>query len=125
MANTVYDIETVTLQDGNDVEVRSLPLKLLRVANRIIGELGKDLTEEEVSQGLTEEDLFYERIASAAAVSISRQRPEVWDAGKQKATEAAEDLLDMPTIFRIIKIATGVELNNPKLVEIAQELTEE
>lgn len=75
-----------------------------------------------------------EALLDAAAVCLMKQVPEYWDKHKNKDeetglarggySEEAEDAFDMPTVYRVIKICGGVDLNNPDLIRAAMEAAE-
>lgn len=127
-AQSVYDEEVLRLQDDSELLVRTLPIKRLRTANKMLGALGDDLTEREVEAGLDVGEASTERLLDVAAFAVSARKPEVWNSSTRTHTEEAEDLFDVPTILRIIKVATGVDLSKvmemAAMVEAAQEETE-
>ncbi len=75
---------------------------------------------------LTEDDNGMWIFIDASAIALSKERPEFWDAdkndGKGGASEVAEDVLDMPTVYRILSVCGGVNLNDPNLIAAATEV---
>lgn len=115
MATTVYTTEEVTLQDGGTVTLRPLNIKGLRKFMAKMEEFGKVETE---AQGM-------EILLDAASICLMKQRPELWDKdakeGNGGASEEAEEVLDMPTVYKILEVCGGVKLNDPELIARAQE----
>lgn len=116
MASTVYSTEEVTLQDDTEVLLKPLNIKSLRVFMETMDAFGKVQDEE---QGLNV-------LLDASSICLRSQRPELWDNSlndkKGGHTEDAEELLDMPTIYKILEICGGVKLNDPNLIAAATEL---
>lgn len=110
MATSVYSTEEIELQDGTTVVLKPLNIKTLRSFMTTMERFGEeDATEEE---GL-------EVLLDAAALCLKGQRPEFWD-GK-KHTEDFEEVVDMPTIYKILDVCGGVKLNDPNLLAMARE----
>jgi hypothetical protein len=99
MATRVYDVVELELQDGSVVEIRPLSIKRLRNFMEKIEDLSKAETEIESLSVLSD----------AATVAIQAFRPDV-------TQEQAEDILDMPTIWKILEIAGGIKAPDPNLL---------
>lgn len=115
MATTVYTTEDVTLQDGESVTLRPLNIKGLRKFMKKMDDFQKVESEED---GL-------EVLLNAAAICLMKERPDLWDKTKNENeggySDKAEDVFDMPTIYKIIEICGGVKLNDPELIAAATE----
>lgn len=103
MANTVYTVEEIELQDGSSVVLRPANIKTLRVFMKKIDELAT----------IENQDDYLEIVLDAAIILLKKQKPEFND------REIAEDCLDLDTIFKVIDACGGVKLNDPKMLEAA------
>lgn len=126
MATKVYNEEAITLQDGTEVTLRPLPIGRLRRfmdAWEKIGEVKDD------SEGFV---VFI----NCAGIAIEHEFKGKFDSLKAPASEEGEylsaeykeyceDVLDLDTIYKIIEVAGGLKLNDPKLLEAAQRLATE
>lgn len=106
MATTVYDVEVIKLQNGTEVTLKPLTINKLREFMKVMDGFGTAQTEIETLDVLLE----------ACGVALSKQEPDLV-ADKEKL----EDALDLPTIYRIIKICGGIDLENPNLLAAALE----
>lgn len=105
MATTVYDVEEVTLQDGKTVKLKPLSIRELRRFMEVMGKTSDTKSEDEALQVLVE----------ACGIALEKQIPELKD-----NKEMLEDLLDIPTINRIIKVCGGIDLEDPNLLAAVQ-----
>lgn len=105
MATTVYDVEEIQLQDGKTVKLKPLSIRELRRFMEVMGKTAVSTTEEEALSILIE----------ACGIALERQIPEIKD-----NKEMLEDILDVPTINRIIKVCGGIDLEDPNLLAAAQ-----
>ncbi len=106
MATTVYDVEVIKLQNDVEVTLKPLTINKLRKFMTVMDSFGTAATELETLSILID----------ACAVALENQLP---DLASNK--EALEDALDLPTIYRIIKISGGIDLENPNLLAAALE----
>ncbi len=114
MATTVYTAEEVELQDGTTVTLKPLNIKALRKFMKIMDSFSSAETEED---GL-------EVVIDASAVCLAKQKPEYFDESKGEhggASDEWEDVADMPTVYRILNVCGGVNLNSPELLAAAEE----
>ncbi len=111
MATTVYTTEEIQLQDDSKVTLRPLTIKSLRKFMTVMEGFAKASSDEE----------GFEVLLTAAALCLAKQRPDLYDAEAEKATEAFEDAADMPTIYKILDVCGGVKLNDPNLLAMAAE----
>lgn len=100
MATQAFKTEEIELQDGTTVLIKPFNIKNLRDFFKIINKL-KELKEEE--DGI---EILFE----ASTLAIKRTNPEL-AADKDKL----EEVLDLPTMHKIIEVAGGVNLNDPNL----------
>jgi hypothetical protein len=106
LATTVYDIEVVKLQNDEEVTLKPLTISSLRKFMQAMDKFSKAKTEDQTLSVLID----------ACAIALEKQLPDLV-ADKEKL----EDALDLPTIYRIIKICGGIDLENPNLVAAALE----
>ena len=104
MATTVYDVEEITLQNGATVKLKPLTIKELRKFMAAISKTGDAQTEDETLTVLID----------ACAVALEKQLPEL-----VKDRDAFEDVLDVPTINRILEVCGGIKMDDPNLLAAA------
>ena len=130
MANEVFKIVEITLQDGTPVLLRPLPIGPLR---RFMEswEKASDLDPNDDGFdvfinccGIALERTFEkdERFQTLRANSDERERGEVLS---EKYRDFLLDTLDIETIYKIIEICAGIKLNDPKLLEAAEKVLAE
>lgn len=96
MATKVNKEDTVTLQDGTEVQVRPLNIKNLRKFMEVVQKFEKVTTEVD---GL---DLMVE----ACQVALTKTAPKI-----SEDREYLEENLDMPAIYKIMNVAGGVDMS--------------
>lgn len=104
MATKAFNTESFELQDGTVVEIRPLNIKRLREFMEII---------EKFENAENQTDVI-DLMVDACAVAIARDNEEL-AADKEKL----EDILDVPTMYRVLEIAGGVKLDDPNLARAA------
>lgn len=104
MATTVYDVEEITLQNGQSVKLKPLSIKELR----------KFMTAIQKTATMTSEDETLTVLIDACAVALEKQLPDL-----VKDRDALEDALDVPTINRILEVCGGIKLDDPNLLAAA------
>jgi hypothetical protein len=136
LANTVYSVEEIELQDGRTATLRPLVIKRLRRFMKMMGEMGT-ADEPEIA-----EDIMF----NCAAFCLSKEHPQYWDNNKSNGsypdpeyvvtgaegeeipqidrlkggyTEEFEEAADTPTITRILKVCGGIDFENPELMKAA------
>lgn len=109
MATEVYTVEEVTLQDGENVELRPLNISRLRKFMVFMDKFAEAETEDE----------GFEILLDASALCLSNKAPQYWDGKEKKHTEEWEEAADMPTIYKILDVCGGVKLNDPNLLAAA------
>lgn len=101
MATKVYVTESFELQDGTEVEIKPLNIKRLRKFMEIVAKL------EETEKEVDAIDILFD----ATALVIERSNPKL-----AEDRETLEDILDVPTMYRILEVAGGVKLGDPNLL---------
>lgn len=104
MATTVYNVEEITLQNGVTVKLKPLTIKELRKFMVVIQKTADVTTEDETLTILIE----------ACAVALEKQLPDL-----VKDVDAFEDVLDVPTINRILEVCGGIKMDDPNLLAAA------
>ena len=103
MATTVYSVEEITLQNGATVKLKPLTIKELRKFMLAIAKTAEPGTTEEQTLDI---------LIDACAVALEKQLPDL-----VKDREAFEDVLDIPTINRILEVCGGIKMDaDPNLV---------
>jgi phosphohistidine swiveling domain-containing protein len=104
LATTVYSVEEITLQNGVTVKLKPLTIKELRKFMVVIQKTAEVTTEDETLTILIE----------ACAVALEKQLPDL-----VKDVDAFEDVLDVPTINRILEVCGGIKMDDPNLLAAA------
>jgi hypothetical protein len=112
LATTVYTTEDIELQDGSSVTLKPLNIKTLRKFMKTMESFAEAETEDE---GL-------EVMLDASALCLRAEKPEFWNDAENKHSEAFEDAVDMPSIYKILDVCGGLKLNDPNLLAAAQEV---
>jgi hypothetical protein len=98
MATTVHEERTLTLIDGTEISVRPLKISLLRPFLKKFDGIAAVAEDNEKSMGL---------LVECAQIAMQQYKPELaGDLAK------LEDLLDLPTVYKIVEAASGVTLGN-------------
>ena len=99
MAKTVYEVVDIELSDGTEITVRPLTIKNLKKFNEVIKGLQ--------AEGL-DDNKALEVFIDAGLVCMKQFRPEL-----AEDKEAFEDVIEVPTLMRILEIAGGLRLTDP------------
>jgi hypothetical protein len=110
MATAVYDVVSVELQDGTTLELRPLPIKQMRTFMKKLETLGETPEDGSEVDGM-------DQIVDLTKICLEKNK------GASKIKDY-EDVLDLPTAYKIIEVCTGVNLADPKLMELATTATE-
>ena len=101
MATTVYDVEQIQLQNGDTVTLKPLPISKLRKFMKVM----------QNTQDSNTEDAALNVLIDACAIALESELPEI-----VKDREKLEEILDLPTINRVIKVCGGIDLEDPNLL---------
>lgn len=117
MATTVFDIVTVKLQDGKDVNLKPLNIGLLR----------KFMEAWKQFANVEDEDQMFDIYVNCCGIALSKELAGTFENPLEKDGSLAddyraylEDILDIDTIFKILDVCGGLKLNDPKLLEQIQ-----
>ncbi len=105
MATTVYDTLEIELSDGSNVTLRPLPIKQLKKFMVIIDEM-KDPANEEKTEAEAM-DVFIR----AAIVCLEGMKSPLAENRDQ-----FEEIIDTPTMMKILEVCGGLSLNDPNLL---------
>ena len=106
MAPAVYDIVEIELSDGSTIILRPLPIKQLRKFMEVINTME---TAEDQSEAAAM-DVFIK----AAMVCLEILKPEL-----STDINKFEDIIEIPTMMKILEIAGGLKLTDPNLLGAA------
>ena len=96
MATTTHEEKTITLIDGTKVKVRPLKISLLRQFMKKFEGLGAVQNDNEKSMTL---------LMECVQIAMQQYKPEL-----SEDSAKLEDLLDLPTVYKIIEVASGSKL---------------
>jgi hypothetical protein len=106
MATTVYEIVDVELLDGSSITMKPLKIALLR---EFMKEFEKISDQKIAEDNIKSMDLLLD----CAVIAMKQYKPEL--AEKEKL----EEVIDLPTIYKVIEIAAGIKLNDPNVLAAA------
>lgn len=93
MATTVNEEKKVKLLDGQEIEIRPLKISLLRPFLKKFQAIQDVAEDNEKSMNL---------LMECVQIAMQQFKPELADDAK-----ALEDLLDLPTVYKIVEEASG------------------
>ena len=98
MATTVHETQEVVLIDGTKISVRPLKISLLRPFMKKFEGVAKVAEDNEKSMTL---------LVECVQIAMQQYKPEL--AGD---IQKLEDLLDLPTVYKIVEAASGINLSS-------------
>jgi len=104
LATTVYNVEKITLQNGQEVELKPLSIKQLRKFMKALQE----------SQNVTSEDETLSILINAVGFALESQLPDL-----ASDRDKLEEALDVPTINRILEVCGGIKMDESNLLAAA------
>lgn len=96
MATTKYEENTVTLIDGSTISVRPLKISLLRPFMKKFEGVAAVAEDNEKSMTL---------LVECVQIAMEQYKPEL-----ANDITKLEDILDLPTVYKIVEAASGVKL---------------
>ena len=105
MATTVYDIVEIELSDGTTITLKPLSIKKLREFMEVISKVDEENATEESTM-----DTFIQ----AAMLCLETARPDI---GKNK--DKFEEVVEVPTMMKILEVCGGLKLTDPNLLGAA------
>jgi len=97
MATTIHEEKTLTLIDGTEIKVRPLKISLLRPFLKKFEGVAAVAEDNEKSMTL---------LVECAQIAMKQYKPEI-----AEDLSKLEELLDLPTVYKIVEAASGVTLN--------------
>lgn len=97
MATSVHESTELTLMDGSKITVRPLKISLLRTFMKQFDQVALVADDNEKSMNL---------LVECVATAMQQYKPELAD------TKILEEILDLPTVYKIIEAASGVKLQD-------------
>lgn len=97
MATTVHEEKTLTLIDGTEISVRPLKISLLRPFLKKFEGVAAVADDNEKSMTL---------LVECAQIAMKQYKPEIAD-----DLAKLEEVLDLPTVYKIVEAASGMTLN--------------
>lgn len=107
MPTTVYDIVEIELSNGDSIALRPLPIKQMKRFMDLIQSANKENAEETEEQVM---DLFIK----GAMLCLEVLKPEY-----SKDRDKFEEIIEVPTMMKILEIAGGLKLDDPNLLGAA------
>ena len=104
MANTVYEIFTIRLSDGTELEIRPLTIKNLKKFTAVI----KRLSELDVADG---DEAAMDVFVDAGLVCMKQFKPEL-----AEDRDKFEEIIEVPTLMKILEVAGGLKMNDPNFL---------
>jgi hypothetical protein len=98
MSTTVHEESKVTLLDGTEISLRPLKISLLRPFLKKF---------EKVADVVEDNDKSMSLLVECVLIAMQQYSPE-----HAKDVKILEDLLDLPTVYKIIEAASGIDLGN-------------
>lgn len=109
MATTVYQTEDIILQDGTEITLKRLNIKNQRkFMNRF-----ENLEVTESNDEATDQMVELAKICLVGVLKGTKHEENSQD------DEWLEEVLDEPTIYKIIEVCAGIKLNDPNLLAAA------
>ena len=106
MATTVYEVVEVELLDGSKISMKPLKISLLR---DFMKEFQKIADPKIAEDNIKSMDLLLE----CAAIAMKQYNSELTE------KEKLEEVIDLPTIYKVIEVAAGIKLNDPNALAAA------
>lgn len=106
MATAVYETVEVEIGEGKIVELKPLKIKYLR---EFMTEFQKISNEDIASDNILSMDLLLD----CAVIAMKQYDPEL------ASKEVLEDIIDLPTVYKVIEVASGIKLNDPNALAAA------
>jgi len=98
MATTVNESKTVTMIDGTTLNVRPLKISLLREFMKKFEGIAKVADDNDKSMSI---------LMECVQIAMRQYNPELAD-----NKEALEENLDLPTVYKIVEEASGVNMSS-------------
>jgi hypothetical protein len=98
MSTEVYEEKTIKLIDGTDIKVRPLKISLLRPFMKKF---------EGIAEVAEDNDKSMSILMDCVQIAMKQYKPEL-----AEDLKALEEILDLPTVYKIVEEASGVKLGD-------------
>ena len=105
MASKIYEVSTISLVDGTEIELRPLKIKYLR----------KFMDYFEVIKFAKDDETSIKILSQCALIALRSQYPLV------STIEELEDSLDLPTVYKVLDITAGIKINKELETPVKQQ----
>lgn len=102
MATTVIEQKELTLIDGSKITVRPLKVSLLREFLKKFSDITEVATDNEKSMTV---------LMECVQIAMRQYKPEL-----AEDLSALEDVLDLPTVYRVVEAASGIVLDEANVI---------
>lgn len=102
MATTTHESEQITLINGTKISIRPLKISLLRPFMKKF---------EGIADVSEDNDKSMDLLIDCVQIAMKQYEPKL-----AEDREALEEVLDLPTVYKIIEAASGSDLSNAGLV---------
>jgi inhibitor of KinA sporulation pathway (predicted exonuclease) len=102
MATTVVEQKELTLIDGTKINVRPLKVSLLRKFLKKFAEITEVATDNDKSMSV---------LMECVQIAMQQYKPEL-----AEDVEKLEELLDLPTVYRVVEAASGIVLDDANVI---------
>jgi hypothetical protein len=106
MATSVYEVVEVELLDGSQISMKPLKISLLR---DFMKEFQKISDPKIAEDNIKSMDL----LLNCAVIAMKQYSPEL------ATKEQLEEIMDLPTVYKVIEVAAGIKLNDPNALTAA------
>lgn len=101
MTTTINEAKTITLLDGTSFEVRPLKISLLRSFMKKF---------DTIAEVADDNDKSMDALLQCVAIALQQYKPELAASGVD-----LEEILDLPTVYKIVEEASGINLSETTL----------
>jgi hypothetical protein len=106
MATSIYEVVEVELLDGSQISMKPLKISLLRDFMKEFQKISDPKISEDNIKSM---DL----LLNCAVIAMKQYNPEL------ATKEQLEDIMDLPTVYKVIEVAAGIQLNDPNALAAA------
>lgn len=106
MATSVYEVVEVELLDGSTISMKPLKISLLR---DFMKEFQKISDPKIADDNIKSMDL----LLNCATIAMKQYNSEL------ATKEQLEEIMDLPTVYKVIEVAAGIKLNDPNALAAA------
>lgn len=121
MATQVYTTEVIELQDGTEITLRPMVIKIKRRFSEKLAVIGTVPVREDLDdKSPLTDDESYDQLLDIVQICLTNIDSKI--AGNRNKIE---EVLDEPTMYKIIEVCGGIKLNDPNLLAAAAAIATE